>query len=95
MSCRIPATRPSTSPQRFKRRRPRVQRSHDRNSQLAKLDMESAKRRNQRAVQKANVEHATMEVARHKANVDEKEASVNKTQSILMLGGASRQRPSA
>ncbi|XBH58203.1 hypothetical protein VPH35_079678 [Triticum aestivum] len=52
--------------------------------EIAKLDAESAKRRNRRAIVKDNV--AAMEAARRKAEVDEKEDIVNKAHTLLMLG---------
>ncbi|KAE8796774.1 putative DBINO protein [Hordeum vulgare] len=61
--------------------------------EIAKLDAESVKRRNRRAVVKDNAaarkfvaEQDAMEVARRKAVVEEKEAIVNKVHALLMLG---------
>ncbi|KAE8775834.1 putative DBINO protein [Hordeum vulgare] len=61
--------------------------------EIAKLDAESAKRRNRRAVVKDNAatrkfaaERDAMEAARRKAEVEEKEAIVNKAHVLLMLG---------
>ena len=57
------------------------------------MDAESAKRRNRRAVVKDNAattkfvaEHDAMEAAQRKAEVEEKEAIVNKAHTFLMLG---------
>ncbi|KAE8817098.1 putative DBINO protein [Hordeum vulgare] len=61
--------------------------------EIAKLDAESAKRRNRRAVVKDNAaarkfaaERDAMEAARRKAEVEEKDAIVNKAHTLLMLG---------
>ncbi|KAE8802930.1 putative DBINO protein [Hordeum vulgare] len=61
--------------------------------EIVRLDAESTKRRNQRAVVKDNAavgkfaaERDAMEAARRKAEVEEKEAIVNKTHTLLMLG---------
>ncbi|KAE8811842.1 putative DBINO protein [Hordeum vulgare] len=61
--------------------------------EMAKLDAESAKRRNRRAVVKDNAatckfatEHDAMEAARRKAEVEKKAAIVNKVHALLMLG---------
>ncbi|KAE8812914.1 putative DBINO protein [Hordeum vulgare] len=60
---------------------------------IAKLDAESAKRRNRRAVVKDNAaarkfaaERDAMEAAQRKVEVEEKEAIVNKAHALLMLG---------
>ncbi|KAE8809713.1 putative DBINO protein [Hordeum vulgare] len=61
--------------------------------EIVKLDAESAKRRNRRAVVKDNAaarkfaaKRDAMEAARRKAEVEEKEAIVNKAHALLMLG---------
>ncbi|KAE8809994.1 putative DBINO protein [Hordeum vulgare] len=61
--------------------------------EIAKLDAESTKRRNGRAVVKDNdaarkfsAERDALEAARRKAEVEEKEAIVNKAHALLMLG---------
>ncbi|KAE8788891.1 Formin-like protein 15 [Hordeum vulgare] len=61
--------------------------------EIAKLDAESAKRRNWRAIMKDNAaackfgaERDAMEAARRKIEVEEKEAIVNKAHALLMLG---------
>ncbi|KAE8796538.1 putative DBINO protein [Hordeum vulgare] len=61
--------------------------------EIAKLDVESAKRRNRRAVVKDNAaarkfaaERDAMEAARRKIEVVEKEAIVSKAHALLMLG---------
>ncbi|KAE8774275.1 Subtilisin-like protease [Hordeum vulgare] len=56
-------------------------------TELAKLDAESAKGRNRREAQKHKNAAAMLEAARHKANVDEKEAIMNNAHAILMFGG--------
>ena len=70
-------------------RKPRLECTQEK---IAKLDAESAKRRNRRAVIKVNatatkfvVEHDAMEAARRKAAVDKKDI-VNKAHTLLMLG---------
>ncbi|KAE8806152.1 Serine/threonine-protein kinase mph1 [Hordeum vulgare] len=57
-------------------------------AELAKLDAESAKRRNRRAAHNHKNTAAMLEAAQHKANADEKEAIVNKAYAMLMLGGS-------
>ncbi|XBI20238.1 hypothetical protein VPH35_061577 [Triticum aestivum] len=61
--------------------------------EIAKLDADSAKRRNRRAAVKSKTsaakfaaERDAMEAARRKAEVEEKEAIVNKAYALLMLG---------
>ncbi|KAE8786339.1 putative DBINO protein [Hordeum vulgare] len=61
--------------------------------EIAKLDVESAKRRNRRAIVKDNAaackfasERDAMEAARRKIEVEEKEAIINKAHALLMLG---------
>ncbi|KAE8806324.1 Formin-like protein 15 [Hordeum vulgare] len=61
--------------------------------EIAELDAESAKRSNRRAVVKDNAatrkfaaERNAIEAARRKAEVEEKEAIVNKAHALLMLG---------
>ncbi|XBI91482.1 hypothetical protein VPH35_028785 [Triticum aestivum] len=72
---------------------PRKLRSECTPEELAKMDAESAKRRNQRAAVKGKTvaakfaaERDAVEATRHKAEVDEKEAIVNKAHALLMLG---------
>ncbi|XBH60998.1 hypothetical protein VPH35_115513 [Triticum aestivum] len=62
-------------------------------AELAKLDADSAKRRNRRAVVKGKnaaamfaAERDALEATRRKAEVDEKEDIVNKAHALLMLG---------
>ncbi|KAE8772862.1 putative DBINO protein [Hordeum vulgare] len=55
--------------------------------EIAKLDAESAKRRNRRVAVKDNAAaRDAMEAARRKIEVEEKEAIVNKAHALLMLG---------
>ncbi|KAE8773255.1 putative DBINO protein [Hordeum vulgare] len=75
-----------------KAKAPRKPRAECTPEKIAKLDAESAKRRNRRAVVKDNtaarkfaVERDAMEAARRKAEVKEKEAIVNKAHPLLML----------
>ncbi|XBH85252.1 hypothetical protein VPH35_073219 [Triticum aestivum] len=70
---------------------PRKPRSECTPEEITKLDAESAKRRSQKAVVKINVaaakraaERAAIEAARHKAEVEEKEAIVSKAHALLM-----------
>ncbi|EMS49122.1 Subtilisin-like protease [Triticum urartu] len=72
---------------------PRKPRSECTPEELAKMDAESAKRRNQRAAVKGKTaaakfaaERDAVEAARHKAEVDEKEVIINKGHTLLMLG---------
>ncbi|XBI60395.1 hypothetical protein VPH35_041332 [Triticum aestivum] len=72
---------------------PRKPRSECTPEEITKLDAESAKRRERRAVVKVNAAAAklaaqrdAMEAARRKAAVDEKEDLVNKAHALLMLG---------
>ncbi|KAE8770772.1 putative DBINO protein [Hordeum vulgare] len=76
-----------------KAKAPRKPRAECTPEEIAKLDAESAKRRNRRAVVKDNAaarkfaaERDAMEAARRKAEVEEKEAIVNKAHALLMLG---------
>ncbi|KAE8792048.1 putative DBINO protein [Hordeum vulgare] len=76
-----------------KAKAPRKPRAECTSEEIAKLDAESTKRRNRRAVVKDNVaarkfiaEHDVMEAARRKAEVEEKEAIVNKAHALLMPG---------
>ncbi|KAE8811943.1 putative DBINO protein [Hordeum vulgare] len=76
-----------------KAKAPRKPRAECTPEEIAKLDAESAKRRNRRAVLKDNAaackfaaERDAMEAARRKAEVEEKEAIVNKAHALLMLG---------
>jgi hypothetical protein len=71
---------------------PKKPRSELTSTELAKMDAESAKRRNQRAVVKGKnaaakfiAERAALEAARRKAEVDEKEDIINKAHALLML----------
>ncbi|XBI05634.1 hypothetical protein VPH35_133781 [Triticum aestivum] len=61
--------------------------------EIAKLDVESAKRRSRRAVAKDNIvaakfaaDRAAIEAARHKAEVEEKDAIISKAHSLLLMG---------
>ncbi|XBH65229.1 hypothetical protein VPH35_118858 [Triticum aestivum] len=72
---------------------PRKPQSECTPEEITKLDAESAKRRGRRAVAKYNViaakraaDCAAIEAARHKAEVDEKEAIVSKAHDLLMAG---------
>ncbi|KAE8814178.1 putative DBINO protein [Hordeum vulgare] len=76
-----------------KAKAPRKPRAECTPEEIAKLDAESAKRRNWRAAVKDNaaarkfaVERDAMEAARRKIGVEEKEAIVNKARALLMLG---------
>ncbi|KAE8807567.1 putative DBINO protein [Hordeum vulgare] len=70
-----------------KAKAPRNPRTECTPEEIAKLDAESAKRRNRRAVVKDNAaERDAMEAARRKAEVEEKEVVVNKAHTLLMLG---------
>ncbi|KAE8767364.1 putative DBINO protein [Hordeum vulgare] len=76
-----------------KAKAPRKPRAECTPEDIAKLDAESAKRRNRRAVVKDNAaarkfaaERDAMEAARRKAEVEKKEAIVNKAHTLLMLG---------
>ncbi|KAE8796497.1 putative DBINO protein [Hordeum vulgare] len=76
-----------------KAKAPRKPRAECTSKEIAKLDAESAKRRNQRADMKDNAaarkfaaERDAMEAARRKIEVEEKEAIVNKAHTLLMLG---------
>ncbi|XBJ18102.1 hypothetical protein VPH35_009352 [Triticum aestivum] len=80
-------------PAKVKKKAPRKPRSECTPEEIAKLDAESAKRREQRAVVKVNAAAAKraaqreeLEAARCKAAADEKEDHVNKAHAILMLG---------
>ncbi|XBJ00943.1 hypothetical protein VPH35_020710 [Triticum aestivum] len=80
-------------PAKVKKKAPRKPWSKCTPEKIAKLDAESAKRREQRAVVKVNAAAAKfaaqreeLEVARRKAAADEKEDLVNKAHAILMLG---------
>ncbi|KAE8771236.1 Formin-like protein 15 [Hordeum vulgare] len=80
-------------------RKPRAERTPE---EIAKLDAESVKRRNRRAVVKDNdaarkfaAERDAMEAARRKAKVEEKEAIVNKAHTLLMLGIFVRPSPTS
>ncbi|XBI28722.1 hypothetical protein VPH35_052879 [Triticum aestivum] len=80
-------------PAKVKKKAPRKPRSECTSKEIAKLDAESAKRREQRAVVKVNAAAAKfaaqreeLEAARRKAAADEKEDLVNKAHAILMLG---------
>ncbi|XBJ10933.1 hypothetical protein VPH35_015701 [Triticum aestivum] len=84
------AVDPST---KVKKKAPRKPRSECTPEEIAMLDAESAKRREQRAVVKVNAAAAKfaaqrdeLEAARRKAAADEKEDLVNKAHAILMLG---------
>ncbi|KAE8815351.1 putative DBINO protein [Hordeum vulgare] len=76
-----------------KAKAPRKPRAECTPEEIAKLDAESAKRRNRRAAMKNNAaarkfvaERDAMEAARCKIKVEEKEAIVNKAHVLLMLG---------
>ena len=78
---------------KVKKKAPRKPRSECTPEEIAKLDAESAKRRERRAVVKVNAAAAKfaaqreeLEAARRKAAADEKEDLVNKAHAILMLG---------
>ncbi|XBJ20787.1 hypothetical protein VPH35_011556 [Triticum aestivum] len=80
-------------PAKVKKKAPRKPRSEYTPEEISKLDAESAKRREQRAVVKLNVAAAKraamreeLEAARRKAAADKKEDLVNKAHTILMLG---------
>ncbi|XBI03303.1 hypothetical protein VPH35_131736 [Triticum aestivum] len=80
-------------PAKVKKKAPRKPRSECTPEEIAKLDAESAKRRERRAVVKVNAAAAKfaaqreeLEAARCKAAADEKEDLVNKAHAILMLG---------
>ena len=80
-------------PAKVKKKAPRKPRSECTPEEIAKLDAESAKRRERRAVVKVNAAAAKfaaqreeLEAARRKAAADEKEDLVNKAHAILMLG---------
>ncbi|KAE8812054.1 putative DBINO protein [Hordeum vulgare] len=83
---------------------PRKPRAECTPEEIAKLDAESAKRRNRRAVVKDNAaarkfdaERDVMEAARRKAEVEEREAIVSKASSCLasIVRPVSLQRSSA
>ncbi|KAE8797859.1 putative DBINO protein [Hordeum vulgare] len=76
-----------------KAKAPRKPRAECTPEEIARLDAESAKRTNRRAVvkdkaasRKFAAERDAMEAARRKAEVDEKEVIVNKAHTLLMLG---------
>ncbi|XBI38838.1 hypothetical protein VPH35_123752 [Triticum aestivum] len=78
---------------KVKKKAPRKPRSKYTPEEIAKLDAESAKRRERRAAVKMNVavakfaaQREELEAARRKAAADEKEDLVNKAHAILMLG---------
>ncbi|XBI47822.1 hypothetical protein VPH35_111686 [Triticum aestivum] len=80
-------------PAKVKKKAPRKPRSKCTLEEIAKLDAESAKRRERRAVVKLNAAAAKraamrdeLEAARRKAAADEKEDLINKDHVILMLG---------
>ncbi|XBI49453.1 hypothetical protein VPH35_113015 [Triticum aestivum] len=80
-------------PAKVKKKAPRKPRSEYTPEEIAKLDAESAKRRERRAVVKLNAAAAKraamreeLEAARRKATADEKEDLVNKAHAILMFG---------
>ncbi|XBJ18609.1 hypothetical protein VPH35_009736 [Triticum aestivum] len=80
-------------PAKVKKKAPRKPRSECTPEEIVKLDAESAKRRERRAVVKVNAAAAKraaqreeLEAARRKAAADEKEDLVNKAHAILMLG---------
>ena len=80
-------------PAKVKKKAPRKPRSECTPEEIAKLDAESAKRRERRAAVKMNAAAAKfaaqreeLEAARRKAAADEKEDLVNKAHAILMLG---------
>ncbi|XBI84406.1 hypothetical protein VPH35_092724 [Triticum aestivum] len=80
-------------PVKVKKKAPRKPRLECTPEEIAKLDAESAKRRERRAVVKVNAAAAKfaaqreeLEAARRKAAADEKEDLVNKAHAILMLG---------
>ncbi|XBI21998.1 hypothetical protein VPH35_063068 [Triticum aestivum] len=87
------AVEPPGKVKKKKAKAPRKPRSECTPEEIAKLDAESAKRRNRRAVvqvkaaaAKFAAERDAMEAARRKAAVDEKEDIVNKAHALLMLG---------
>ncbi|KAE8810555.1 putative DBINO protein [Hordeum vulgare] len=76
-----------------KAKAPRKPRAECTPEEIAKLNAESAKRRNRRAAAKDNAatrkfaaERDAMKAARDKIEVQEKEAIVNKAHTLLMLG---------
>ncbi|XBH77228.1 hypothetical protein VPH35_103733 [Triticum aestivum] len=78
---------------KVKKKAPRKPRSECTPEKIAKLDAESAKRRERRAAVKINAiaakfaaQREELEAARRKAAADEKEDLVNKAHAILMLG---------
>ena len=73
---------------KVKKKAPRKPRSECTPEEIAKLDAESAKRRERRAVVKVNAAAAKFAAQREamKAAVDEKEDIVNKAHALLMLG---------
>ena len=80
-------------PAKVKKKAPRKPRSECTPEEIAKLDAESAKRRERSAVVKVNAAAAKfaaqreeLEAARRKAAADEKKDLVNKAHAILMLG---------
>ncbi|XBI30856.1 hypothetical protein VPH35_054510 [Triticum aestivum] len=88
-----PTVDPPGMAKKKKAKAPRKPRSECTPKEIAKLDAESTKRRNQRSVVKDNfaaakfaAERDAMEAARHKAEVEDKEALVNKAHALLMLG---------
>ncbi|KAE8788976.1 putative DBINO protein [Hordeum vulgare] len=88
-----PAVDQPEMPKKKKAKAPRKPRAECTPEEISKLDAESAKRRNRRAVVKDNAaarkfaaERDAMEAARRKIGVKEKEAIVNKAHTLLMLG---------
>ncbi|XBI79485.1 hypothetical protein VPH35_088934 [Triticum aestivum] len=87
------AVNPPGMVKKKKAKAPRKPRSECMPEEIAKLDAESAKRRNRTAVVKDNAtaakftaERDAMEVVRRKDKVEEKEAIVNKAHALNMLG---------
>ncbi|KAE8795191.1 putative DBINO protein [Hordeum vulgare] len=88
-----PTVDPPGMARKKKAKAPRKPRAECTPEEIVKLDAESAKRRNQRAVVKDNAaarkfaaERGTIEAARRKAEVEEKEVIINKAHVLLMLG---------
>ncbi|KAE8815440.1 putative DBINO protein [Hordeum vulgare] len=84
---------PGTAKKKKKAKAPRKPQAECTPEDIAKLDAESAKRRNRSAVVKDNAaarkfaaERDAIEAVRRKAEVEEKEAIVNKAHALLMLG---------
>ncbi|KAE8771991.1 putative DBINO protein [Hordeum vulgare] len=88
-----PTADPPEMAKKKKAKAPRKSRAKCTSEEIAKLNAESAKKRNRRAVVKDNAaarkfaaQRDAMEAARRKAEVEEKEAIVNKAHTLLMLG---------